>query len=59
MVAKLHQFQTSIVDLPADERELTAAELLLIVWGATSDCGAEGDTTTDGNHYNCDAPKMN
>ena len=39
MRAKMHQPQTSIVDLPEDEQELTVEELLLITGGCVGITG--------------------
>jgi len=57
MVTPLNQPQTSIVDLPEEDRELAADELLLIVNGGATDCENEADSAQTGNKE-CDAPKM-
>ena len=43
MVAQLHQPQTSIVDLPEEDQELAAHELLLVVGGYTGLTGPVGE----------------
>ena len=54
MVAQLNQPQTSIVDLPEENRELSADELPLVVGGYSS--SAYGTTTDfDGSSREADA----
>jgi hypothetical protein len=57
MLTPVSQPRTSIVDLPEEDRELSAEALLLIV-GGSSGCDNEADTQNTGNR-DCDAPKMN
>ena len=48
MVAQLNQPQTSIVDLPEENRELTVDELPLIVGGYTSVGGGGSESWETG-----------
>ena len=56
MAAKLSQPRTSIVDLPEEDRELSADELPLIVGGDSTGC--EDDEKNTGN-IDCDARRLN
>jgi hypothetical protein len=58
MATPLSQPRTSLVDLPEEDRELTADELPLIVGGGATECGNDADSRQTG-HYTCDTPKMN
>jgi hypothetical protein len=56
MLTSLSQPRTSIVDLPEEDRELSADALLLIVGGAVT--SGEDDGTLSA-HSCCDVPKLN
>lgn len=53
MATPLNQLRTSIVDLPEEDRELAANELLVIVGGGATECGGDSDVRQT-NHYTCD-----